>query len=101
MPVAGSNVSITGKTVTLNVNTANLGNLTIGSGGTLQNDGSARTVSLSGNWTNNGGTFTPGTFIGVAFNGTTAQTIGGSTDTTFANLTINNAAGVPSIGLRW
>jgi trimeric autotransporter adhesin len=42
-------------------------------------------ISLSGNWINNGGSFTGGTSI-VTLTGT--STIGGTTSTTFSNLTI-------------
>jgi hypothetical protein len=46
-------------------------------------------INVAGNWTKNG-TYTKATET-VCFNGTTAaQTIGGTSGTTFANLTINN-----------
>ncbi|MCX7839251.1 MAG: delta-60 repeat domain-containing protein, partial [Anaerolineae bacterium] len=77
-------------TVTLDVDSADLANVTINSGGTLTNNGTARTLSLTGNWSNSG-TFTPGTSIGVTFKGTGAQTLTGAT--TFYNLTINNTGG--------
>ncbi len=64
------------------------------SGGTLQRGGSGnRTISLAGNWTRTGGTFTS-TGIEVVFNGTTEQTIGGSSATTFNNLTVAYGATV-------
>lgn len=43
--------------------------------------------NVNGNWTNNGGTFTPG--ASATFTGTTAQTIGGNTSTTFNSITVN------------
>ncbi len=50
-------------------------NVQIDAAGTLVLSGP---ISVSGNWTNNGGTFTPGT-NGVTFNGATGQTITGNT----------------------
>ena len=55
-------------------------------------------LSLKGNWTNNGGTFTPGSAT-VTFNGSSAQTIGGTATTqTFNNLTLSNTSGGVSVG---
>lgn len=89
VPRTGDNVRIIGRTVTLDVNTADLGNVTIGSGGILQNDGNAHTLSLTGNWSNSG-TFTPGTFIGVIFGGSGTQNLAATAATTFYNLTVNS-----------
>ncbi len=50
-------------------------------------------LHLGGNWINNGGTLNANS-RSIEFNGSAAQTIGGSTDTAFAYLTINNSAGV-------
>ncbi|MFZ4562950.1 MAG: hypothetical protein ACOYNU_06185, partial [Bacteroidales bacterium] len=59
--------------------------------GTVTND-TAGSIELTGNWQNNG------TFIGavgsnVTLNGVIAQTIGGASETTFSNLTLNNSGG--------
>jgi glycosidase len=70
------------------------GNVVLG-GGTLNAGGAGSgvaTYNVAGNWLNNGGTFTPRTGT-VTFNGSSAQTIGGSAATTFNNLTLNNANG--------
>jgi hypothetical protein len=65
-------------------------NLTINPGASVTTGSYNDTVT--GNFTNDG------TFIGtggtVTFNGTSAQTIGGSLNTTFQNMVISNAAGV-------
>lgn len=64
------------------------GNLLINSTSTFA--GSTFSHTLGGNWTNNG-TFTQGTST-VTLNGTSAQAVGGTTSTTFNNLTINKAS---------
>lgn len=53
---------------------------------------SSSSFSVTGNWTNDG-SYT-GNSETVTFNGSSAQTIGGSKATDFKNLTINNSAGV-------
>jgi len=67
------------------------GNLTINSGITF-NSSMSGALNLAGTWTNDG-TYTTSSQT-VTFNGTSAQTVGGSSATTFNNLTINNSNGV-------
>lgn len=63
------------------------GNLTLGNGTTFTAGASSH--AIAGNFTNNGSTFSStGTFT---FNGGSAQLIGGTTASTFNNLTINSA----------
>jgi hypothetical protein len=70
------------------------GNLTIDPN-TIFRDGNYP-ISLKGNWINNG-SFVPNSLASggtptVTFNGAAAQSIGGTTATTFYNLTINNSS---------
>jgi hypothetical protein len=65
------------------------GNVT--NAGTLSADTTAGSLSLTGNWVNNG-SYTPGSGS-ITFNGTAAQTIGGNAATSFYNLILNNPAG--------
>jgi MSHA biogenesis protein MshQ len=111
IPSAGDNATIANThNVTLNVNSAALGNLTINNGGTLTNtagntltvggnfsnsgtySGGSGTVALSGTFTNNNA-FTSGAGTWT-FGGTAAQSITGTGATTFTNLTLSNAAGL-------
>lgn len=71
----------------------NCKNVTINSGATFDAGTPGFLINTSGNWLNNG-FFTEGPAGKVTCNGTVAQTIGGSTTTTFRNLTIQNVAGV-------
>jgi len=61
-------------------------NVQFDSGATLAGV-NATTISVSGNWTNNNGTFTANSNT-VNFNGSGSQSIGGTAATTFQNLTI-------------
>ncbi|HEY5074692.1 MAG TPA: hypothetical protein VII34_08355, partial [Pyrinomonadaceae bacterium] len=93
-------VNLNNASVTVNINaTTTINDFTI-SAGTLTGGGgncgqaTTFTLNLKGNWANNGGTFAAGGGT-VVFNGTSgAQTIGGSVQTIFNNLTINNSSGV-------
>ncbi len=93
-PAAGSDIIIvSGTNIKVDTNPPVVANITINAGGTLTGQ-SGSTLSLTGNLTNNG-TFTAngGT---VALVGTTPQTITGTF--AFANLTLNNPAGVTISG---
>jgi hypothetical protein len=83
--------SFTGS-VTVNKTGATIITLTAG---TLDASASNFNISLTSNWTNNSGSsaFTARSAT-VTFNGSSAQTIGGSASNTFNNLTISNSAGV-------
>ncbi len=63
--------------------------------GTLINNANNKSFNIKGSWTNNG-TYTKGTET-ITFNGSSAQTIGGSASTTFNNLTIANTSGGVSL----
>ena len=77
---------------TVNSFTLTAGTLNAGGGFCAQANGPTLTLA-NGNWTNNGGTFNPGGGT-VVMGGSSAQTIGGSSPTTFNSLTLNNANGV-------
>src|SRR6185369_908237 len=53
----------------------------------------ALSITVGGNWTNNGGAFSPSTGD-VTFDGGAGQAIGGTTATTFNNLSNGNASGL-------
>ncbi len=91
---AGSNCisSLNPATVNVIVGSGLAKDVFIGSGATMLID-PTKTLSVSGNWTNNG-TFSPAADATVKFNGTGAQVITGSNTTTFTNLEVNKTAGV-------
>jgi len=73
------------------------GNITIGNGTTFA--ASTFSHSVTGNWTNNG-TFTTGAGSTVNFNGTTAQSIGGTASTSFVNLTVSNTTAAIGVNVN-
>ncbi len=79
---ASATLSTTTRTVTLTGNFINNGTFSASTG----------TFNISGDFTNNS-TFTPGTGTTI-FKGSIAQAIGGSTSTTFYNFTLNNSSGM-------
>ncbi|MFA9391982.1 MAG: hypothetical protein ACERKD_19390 [Prolixibacteraceae bacterium] len=81
-----NNLTCSVGTTTLGVGLTLTGDLSISSGAVLASNNFD--LSVAGNWTNNGGTFTPGTST-VNITGV-AKTIGGTGSTTFNNLTLGN-----------
>lgn len=57
----------------------------------------AVSFSVAGDWTANAAINMAGRATTVTFNGTDAQTIGGSSTTTFANVTINKSSGTATL----
>ncbi len=84
---AGITLTVAASTTALDIN----GNVLLTSGTFVA--GTATAITVAGNWTNNGGVFTPGTGT-VTFDGGVGQAIGGTTATTFNNLTNSNASGL-------
>lgn len=76
-------------TVTVNAN-AVCNNLTINSGSTLNYSGT-NTLTVYGNWINNG-TYSAGTTGIITLGGTAAATIGGSSTTVFKQFVVNKGA---------
>jgi len=72
-------------------------NISIASGVTSLGLGT-NTLTVSGDWTNNGGTLNAGTGT-VSFNGTVTQAIGGTSATTFNNLTNANTTADLTAGI--
>lgn len=89
-----ANLNITSGTATITSGPVNVtGSITVGAGTTFAPG--SNTVNIAGNFINNG-TFTTGTST-MVFNGTGAQSIGGSALTTFNNLTVSNTAAPVSV----
>ena len=97
-------LSVSSGTVVSNVSDVNNTSGTISNNGTITITGNYTnaattngdgTFNIGGSWTNNG-TFNPGTST-VIFNGSSAQTIGGSTSSSFNNLDIANTSGGVSL----
>jgi DNA-binding beta-propeller fold protein YncE len=85
-PVKKSNVIIpANRTVALNTTPPDLNHLLIA--GSLDNDASAHTLNLTGDWTNRG-SFTPGNYIGVSFKSGALQHLSG--DTAFYDLSLSS-----------
>ncbi len=94
---------------TLNLNSTTDRTLTVSGAVTINNTGTfavtnatgtnSHTLNVGGNFTNNG-TFTATAVnndrLSVVMNGTTTQSIGGTTETAFNNLTISNTSAVVS-----
>ena len=70
--------------------TVGTGGFTI-SGGALTITTTNNVITVAGDWTQTGGTFSEGTGL-VVLNGTSVQTVSGTSQ--FTNLTVNNSAGV-------
>lgn len=90
-------VGYAGTTGAINVSSGTLtlnGSLTIDATGSITCTNSPL-INISGNWTNNG-TYTKATET-ITFSGGAAQSIGGSTSTTFNNVVINKASGTATL----
>ena len=60
-------------------------------------DNNTVSFSVAGNWTSNAAVNMSGKAVTVTFNGTGAQTIGGSATTTFRDVTVNKSAGTATL----
>jgi len=86
-----NNLLVVSGNLILNATTLTVGaNATINSGATTTF--TSGTLNIAGNYSNSG-TFTSGTGL-VNFDGASAETMGGSTNTGFYNLTLNNSTGL-------
>lgn len=88
---AYANLVLTGSSKTIASGTLHVsGNFTLNSGATYNGGSNNPALNISGDFANSG-TFTQGTGL-VTFNGTTAQTISGSSTTAFNNITLSNTS---------
>jgi len=91
--VAGSGTATFYDSLAAGITNTVSGSVSIGSATSYLYMITNHTMFVGGNWTNTGGTFSSGAGT-VSFNGSVAQTIGGSVSATFNNLTINNSSGL-------
>jgi hypothetical protein len=88
----GQTLSVGGSTTSLTLNS----DLTLAAGDFFA--GTATAIDISGDWINNGGTFSPGAST-VTFSSGTAQAINGTASTqTFNNVTVSKSANTLSVG---
>ncbi|HEU4719129.1 MAG TPA: PKD domain-containing protein [Bacteroidia bacterium] len=88
-----NHISFTGSGTKTLACAINCKNVTIAAGSTFSAGATGFAIGTTGNWSN-AGSFSAGTAGVVTFNGTAAQTIGGTAVTVFRDLTIQNSAGV-------
>jgi len=90
-------LTIAGGTFTGSTGTVSATSVSLNSG-MLNAPGSSGALNVSGDWTNNGGTFNPGSGT-VTFNGNGAQGMNGTAmSQTFNNLTVNKSGGTLTVG---
>ncbi len=98
IPGAGTDVVINSTATrqpTISTGTASVRNLTVGSGAVITI--TDQTLNISGNLTYNGSFTFDGSVTGtLAFNGSSVQTISGSTPYIFNNVTFDNSSGATS-----
>ncbi|MDD2306717.1 MAG: G8 domain-containing protein [Prolixibacteraceae bacterium] len=92
-PTSADDVNTASYTVTVNA-ASSCKNITIGAGGTLNHSGT-NTLTVTGDWTNNG-TYNAGTGT-VEFAGNAPATISGSAASNFYNFTLNKGSGISDI----
>ena len=96
LSAGGSTTSITTNNLTMTLGTFTAPATLDINGNTLLTAGTltaGTSITAAGSWTNNGATFTAGAGT-VTFDGGAGQTIGGTTATTFNNLTNSDAGGI-------